>query len=117
MVAQTRTTSPQKADKSEQLKRLQDQLHYREGKIRNTEVHIKELEEILAMTDLEENKLSELRNRVMQANAAIKIVERKILQLTSEPDDASSSTLKGKRAPHARQRRQPRNPPPNRAGK
>src|SRR5579859_2660649 len=99
MVAQTQITSPQKADKSEQLKRLQDQLHYREGKIRNTEVHIKELEEILAMTDLEENKLSELRNRVMQANAAIKIVERKILQLTTKPDDTSSSTLKGKRAP------------------
>src|SRR5579859_7861162 len=94
-----RTMSPQKADKSEQLKRLQDQLHYREGEIMNAEVRIKELEEVSAMTDLEENELSELRNRVMQANAAIKIVEGKILQLTSEPDEASSSTLKGKRAP------------------
>ena len=94
-----RTMSPQKADKSEQLKQLQDQLHYREGEIMNAEVRIKELEEVSAMTDLEENELSELRNRVMQANAAIKIVEGKILQLTSEPDEASSSTLKGKRAP------------------
>src|SRR5579859_5477515 len=65
----------------------------------NAEVRIKELEEVSAMTDLEENELSELRNRVMQANAAIKIVEGKILQLTNEPEDASSSTLKGKRAP------------------
>src|SRR5579859_4014958 len=117
MVAQNRTTSPQKADKSEHLKRLQDQLHYREGEIMNAEVRIKELEEVSAMMDLEENELSELRNRVMQANAAIKIVEGKILQLISKPEDASSSTLKGKRAPHARQRRQPRNPPPNQAGK
>src|SRR5579859_2217636 len=99
MVDQTRTTSPQKADKSEQLKRLQDQLHYREGEIMNAQVRIKELQEVWAMTDLEENELSELHNRVMQANAAIKIVEGKILQLTSEPEDASSSTLEGKCAP------------------
>src|SRR5579859_1234690 len=94
-----RTMSPQKADKSEQLKRLQDQLHYRQGEIMNAEVCIKELEEVSAMTDLEENELSELHDRVMQANAAIKIVQGKILELTSEPDEAPSGTLKGKCAP------------------
>jgi len=96
MGAQNPTTNPQKADKSEQLKRLQDQLHYREGEVLNAEARIRELEEVSAMTDLEENELSELRDRVTQANLAIKTVEEKILQLTSEPDEEASGTLNGK---------------------
>jgi ribosomal protein L10 len=69
----------------------------------NAEVRIKELEEVSAMMDLEENELSELRNRVTQANTAIKIVKRKILQLSvgNEPSWAEP-TISDSQAERAR---------------
>src|SRR5579859_1678290 len=107
MGAQNPTTNPPNADKSEQVKRLQDQLHYREGEVLNAETRIRELEDVPAMTDLEENELSELHDRVAQANTAIGTIEEKILQLTSEPDVGTSSTVRGRLPPATLKRARP----------